>query len=180
MLKSGITITASGRAYPDNVLTCLRKGFLGPGVNQDCWRWSSWDRAPQKPSVQQDRATPEPASLHPKKASAPEQSRAEQSLAEVRAAPAPAQIPGRQRGSNCQGSREQEDQKGAVQGLGSWSPKATTNMCLTLVGLISTAQMSARADRRERGKHGCPCWRIMRAASKEGAESSPRWALSHL
>lgn len=108
------------------------------------------------------------------------QSRAEQSLAEVRAAPAPAQIPGRQRGSNCQGSREQEDQKGAVQGLGSWSPKATTNMCLTLVGLISTAQMSARADRRERGKHGCPCWRIMRAASKEGAESSPRWALSHL
>lgn len=43
--------------------------------------------APQKLSVQQDTAPPEPAPLHPQP---------EQSLAEVRAAPAPAQSPGRQ------------------------------------------------------------------------------------
>lgn len=93
---SGTTITTSATPYPDNVLTILRseRDFWGqdplPGITQDCWRWSSWDRtscAPQKLSVQQDTAPPEPAPLHPQP---------EESLAEVRAAPAPAESPGRQ------------------------------------------------------------------------------------
>lgn len=130
--------------------------------------------APQNLSVQQDTAC---ISAPPDKALTPSQS-----LAEVRAAPLLLRSPG---GSAAPAASEagswagQENQKGAVKGLGSWSPKATTNMCLTLVGLISTAQMSARADKRERAEHGCPCWKIMRAVSEEGAESSARRVVSH-
>lgn len=66
-------------------------------------------------------------------------------------------LPGRQRGW-----LHRENQKRAVKGLGSWLPKATTNMCLALVGLISTTQMSSDPDKWGREKEVCPCWKIMR------------------
>lgn len=109
--KSGITIPASGRVYPDTALTGLRseRDFWGLVLIRIAGDGTTGTEPAEhgfgSPKTEVCTGNSEPACLQPQTKHQP-LLLPEQSLAEVRAAPAPAQIPGRQLSSNCQGSRE--------------------------------------------------------------------------